>query len=186
MKFIKLTHQFQQVRRAVLVNFEDRFENDLEHSGQLALAAWYIINTNNLKLNHLKIFKYALAHDLVEIYAGDINFYNLKQRKNKQELEAKSAKRIAQEIVEFKDLHKIIQSYERRKDPESKFVYALDKILPVLNIYLDKGRTWKKDKITLEMLIKYKTKAVSVFPDVQKYFNQLIRILKKHKSYFTS
>jgi len=183
-KFTRFTHKFQQVKRAILVNHEDRFENDLEHSSQLALVSWYLLNSNKHTLDISKVLKYALAHDLVETYAGDVNFYKTDQKVSKQKLETKAAKRIIREFPAFKDLHKTIRTYELKSDAESKFVYALDKILPILNIYLDKGRTWKEDNVTLEMLITHKTKPVSMSPQIQDYFNKIIKILKKHKNYF--
>lgn len=184
LNFIKLTHQFQQVKRVILVKSEERQENDLEHSCQLALSAWYIITANKLKLNKEKVIKYALAHDLVEIYAGDANFYDIEKRKSKIKLEKKSVRRIAKELPAFKELHTTIRNYELRKDPESKFVYALDKILPILNIYLDKGRTWRADGVTLEMLITHKTEPVSHDKQIASYFKALVTLLKRYKHYF--
>lgn len=182
-KFVKLTNKFQQVKRAILVKDEDRHENDLEHSYQLAMLAWYMADANNLKLNRKKLFMYSLAHDLVEVYAGDTNFY--KQNKSqKAKLEHKAIKRLQREFPEFSDLHKTIAGYELKKDKESKFVYALDKVVPILNIYLDKGRTWKVDNVTLEMLIKFKTEPVAKSPEIQKYFNQLTKLLKRYGHYF--
>lgn len=181
--FVRLTHKFQQVKRAILVKGEKRQENDLEHSCQLALLAWYIVSTNNLKLNVSKLIQYSLAHDLVEIYAGDTNFYK-QDKALKQKLEHMAVKRLQRELPEFTDLHTAIAAYEAQKDKESRFIYALDKVIPILNIYLDKGRTWKADGITLEMLIKFKSKPVSKSAEIEKYFQQLIQILKRNRSYF--
>ena len=51
LKFLKLLHLFQQVRRATLVTGEDRQENDFEHSYQLAMLGWYLIERKKLKLD---------------------------------------------------------------------------------------------------------------------------------------
>ena len=100
-EFTKFTHSFQQIKRVIYANGEDRNENDAEHSYQLAMACWLVVETKKLKLDLNKIVKYALVHDLVEIYAGDTYFYSTD--KNMQE-----------------------------------------KKLPILNIYLDKGRAGKE------------------------------------------
>ena len=43
LKFVELTHQFQKIERTILIPKEERKENDLEHSAQLALVAWYLV-----------------------------------------------------------------------------------------------------------------------------------------------
>ena len=60
---------------------------------------------------------------------------------------------VIKEFKEFDDLHILIEQYEKKQDAESRFVYALDKIQPVLNIYTDNGRTWREKNITLQMII---------------------------------
>lgn len=181
LKFVNLTLKFGKVKRVVFVPSEKRFENDLEHSSQLALVAWYIAGANGLKLNTKKILQYALIHDFVEVYAGDTPFH--KQNKIlKAKLEHKALVRLQKEFPEFTDLSKLILQYESKNDPESKFIYALDKVLPMLNIYLDNGRTWKKFGITLDMLLAHNSQAVAQSPDVLKYFNKLVILLKKRKA----
>src|SRR6476620_4741666 len=86
-KFLHLTYLFRKVEREVLYTKEERKENDLEHSAQLALLSWYIINTQNLKLDESKVFKYALAHDLVEVDAGDTFAFDKQGQKSKLDRE---------------------------------------------------------------------------------------------------
>ena len=51
--FIKFTHLFQEVKRVVLIPNENKWENDAEHSYQLALTAWYLIEKDKLKQSYL-------------------------------------------------------------------------------------------------------------------------------------
>lgn len=180
LNFIKLTQNFQKIKRVILVNGTDERENDSEHSFQLALLAWYLIDSQKLDMDVNKAIKYSLVHDLVEVYAGDTYIYtqdaNLKSSKPEREREA--ADRLRKEFPKFKDLHETIQEYEKKETLESKFVYALDKVIPVLNVYLDDGRTWKKMEITLDMIIKNKADKVALSPEVKKYFDSIIEILK--------
>lgn len=78
----------------------------------------------------------------------------------------------------------VLHRGERRHetDPESKFVYALDKVVPVLNIYLDKGRTWQKNGVTLQILIDAKESKVAASPEVANYFQELITLLKEQEN----
>lgn len=181
--FVRLLNKFQQVQRVVYVNSEDRQENDTEHSYNLAMLAWYIIENHNLALDRDKVLKYALVHDFVEVYAGDTFIYttNQSEKNSKETREKESAEKLQVEFPEFKDLHKLIHQYEKRSDKESCFVYALDKIQPILNIYTDGGRTWKERGITIKMLVDYKKDKVAVSPEVESCFNDLIILLKKEK-----
>lgn len=183
--FISFTHKYQQVKRAILATGEDRDESDAEHSYQLAMAAWYLISTRNLKLDIGKVIKYALTHDLVEVYAGDTPFHSKDKtlHDTKQQREADALKKIKQKFQEFPEISELITAYEEKKDEEAKFVYALDKILPVVNIYLDGGKTWQKDNITYKMIRK-KDEKIQVSPDAQNLWSQLISLLEENINLF--
>lgn len=184
LNFVEFTNNFRRMERDLIMSREKRLENDAEHSYQLALVGWYIISTNNWKLNINKVLQYSLVHDLVEVYAGDtpIYFTAAQDKQSKHEREVRAAKRIKKEFGSFKELHALIEAYESRKDKESKFVYVLDKILPVMVIYLDNGYYWKKKGVSLEMMLEQKISKVAQYPDLKKYFDQLVKILKKNES----
>ncbi len=192
LEFTSFLNKFQKVKRSLYVTGEDRAENDSEHSYQLAMTAWYVINSKGLNYDLDKIFKYALAHDLVEVYAGDTYCHtedeNLKESKEQREME--SFERVSIEFNEFPELLKCIHDYEKKSDKEALFIYALDKILPPLNIYLDGGRTWKgfeasivddnargSNKVHLEML-KSKNPKVAKSPDIMKIWEDLYLVLE--------
>lgn len=187
LNFLDLIHQFRSVERGVLVKSGSRNENDSEHSYSLAMLGWYINNSFNLKLNNERILKYALAHDLVEAYAGDVHFYKQDESTTlkKHESEVAAAEKLKSVYPEFEDMHTTICDYENRVDRESRFIYALDKIEPVMNIYLDGGRTWRRDGITLEMLITMKSPKVAQDPFVKGLFSSLTASLEEeHDSLF--
>lgn len=185
-KFVGLTHELQQVRRAVLVNGEDRQENDLEHSCQLALTALYLCDAATLDFDKGLVLEYSLVHDLVEAYAGDTHFYDAEGRLDKKEREERALKQLKAEFPEFRRLHDLIIAYEERSDDESRFVYALDKLLPILNIYLDQGRTWQKDGISFDVLETHKSKPISLSPEVKVFYDQLLVILEENKHMFSN
>ncbi len=169
LKFVKLTNDFQAVARRVLVRNEDRYENDVEHSYQLALLSWYLIDSQKLELDSTLAAKYALLHDLVEVYAGDTYIYEKDKSflNSKGDREAKTATQLQREFEEFPELHRLIHNYEQRLDGESKFVYALDN-----------GRTWQKEGVTLQMLIDQKTSKVKTSPEVESYFDDLVILIR--------
>jgi putative hydrolase of HD superfamily len=185
--FVDLISQFRSVERVVLIKDSDRNENDVEHSYSLAVLAWYINNLSKLNLNTDKLLKYALVHDLVEVYAGDTFLYHKDADfvRSKQKREKEAAHKLKKEYSDFSELHKTIEQYEKHEDEESKFIYALDKIEPMLNIYMDKGRTWKETDVTLEMLKTAKTPKVALSPMVEKIFKKLIeRLTEEHDELF--
>lgn len=180
LQFIRLINDFQKIKRRVLIRNEETWENDVEHSYQLALASWYFVSVKQMQLDLNLVIKYALIHDLVEVYAGDTYIYDPDPAiiNSKVERERAAQEQIVREFSEFLDLHGCIEAYEMRADKESKFVYALDKILPMINIYLDGGRTWRNEAVTLQMLVDYKTDKVALSPEVSQYFADFIAMLK--------
>lgn len=184
LKFFKLTHTFQHIQRRLYVTGEERWENDAEHSYQLALIAWYIVQKEQLPLKLDKIFMYSLAHDLVEVYAGDTFAHDKDAtvHASKAERERLAAIQLQNEFVDFPELHEAIQGYEHLVDEESRLVYALDKILPPTNIYIDGGKTWRELGITYEMIAKAKADKVAVSPVIKKYWDVILASMLKEES----
>ncbi len=185
--FSDLLNRFRKVNRVLRANGLKRDENDVEHSYMLAMLGWYIASVERPELDLRKVLMYALAHDLVEVYAGDTFFYhkNPQVHQSKQKREHKSAQKIAKEFSEFKELHQYIHQYEARKDAESKFIYALDKIHPVILIFLDKGHTWKREKITLSMAREMKDHKIKIDPLVNEYWQELVpKLITYEKKFF--
>ena len=135
-----------------------------------------------VKYNTEKVLFYALVHDLVEVYAGDTPVFSpskdLHTSKAQREKEAYSKIR-----TQFSDtdLHKFIYSYEHRVDKESKLVYSVDKVLPLLANVFDSGRQMQKEGITpRRMILQKNANKVSESPIVSQYFNHLIAQLMKY------
>jgi len=184
LRFAELLNQFQAVERVVLVKNSKRWENDVEHSYMLTMLADYIISSGGYKLNRQKVMMYALVHDLVESYAGDtyILSKDAAHVASKHKREADALTRIIKEFPEYKDLGKHILTYEKKSDDESKFVYALDKIQPVIQIYLEGGRTWRKMDMSFQDLMDHKNEKVTLSPIVEKYWKEFVKILEKNKN----
>lgn len=183
LSFAKLLNQFRQVVRILYANGEKRYENDVEHSYMLTMLADYILSIEKSKLDRNKVRAYCLVHDLVEAYAGDTYIYskNAKHLASKHVREAKALKKLIKNFPEYKEMWRVAEEFEKREDDESKFVYALDKVQPVLQIYLDGGRTWRKEKIVLKQLTDNKDEKVKISPIANKYWIALISILKKNE-----
>lgn len=184
----KLALTFQAIERHVCYTSEklERAENDAEHSYALALAAWFLCS-HFKELNRDKVLRYALAHDLVEVYAGDTSVFADKAIiVNKPERESKALERLALEWPDFPDLIQCMREYEARANDEAKSVYTLDKIMPVILNYAQKGRAWRKHGITFEQLHKTKEIKVQTDPRIHEYYKQLYVLLTERPELFHS
>ena len=155
--------------------------NTGEHTFELALMCWYIAACENLDLDQEKILKYALAHDLVEAYAGD-------GQKDKAEREHAALKRIEQEFPEFPELLATIKAYEEKADKESVLVYAVDKLVDPLGVSLETVEThWKQHDVTYQDMRQYKDSKISNCPLIQAYWEELCAKFEQDEDfYFTT
>jgi putative hydrolase of HD superfamily len=183
-EFAKLLHAVQRVERAVRVPGTDRKENDAEHSYSLAMLAWYIADTRDLKLNKQKIFEYALAHDIVEVYAGDTPAFSKQAgiHSSKKEREAASLARIRSEFPDFDSLYASMAAYESQADEEARFVYALDKLMPIFLGFAQDGRDWKDNGISFEDVFTYKLDKIKAHDGAKAIFEDMMAIMAKDKA----
>jgi len=178
---VALTNSFRQIERDIPLSQGSKLENDAEHSYQLTVISWYIATIENNSLDINKILKYALVHDLVEVYADDTPLYTSDHTyiNTKENRENNAALQLEKEFPNFADLHIWIKNYKEKTDDESKFVFAIDKLLPIMSIYLDDGHGWRSHNITLSMIVSKNKKRISVSPTVKKYFNLMLKIIRE-------
>lgn len=176
----KLINDFAKVKRSVYMPESDDYENDVHHSFSLALLAWQIHDKLNLDLDVAKILKYALVHDLVEVYAGDTHaFSTAAERKRKLLKEAESLKKLRQEFAElFPDLTDTMAAYEEgdHADDEAKFVWSVDKLQPMLQGQIDNRRCFYEQGITKQAVSdKQAINLESVYEPFREAFASLAR-----------
>lgn len=177
----KFLHVFAQIERVIhrAHNQEIVRENDTEHSYNLAITAWFLASYFP-ELKQEQVIKQALVHDLVEVYAGDTYIYaDEATLASKASREAEAAKKIKDEWADFPEMTEYIEIYEARESNEARFVYALDKIMPIITIYINDGYTWQKEGINLAQLRAVKDEKVSTSPEIEPYYLKLIDILEK-------
>lgn len=185
--FVRLLHAFQSVERTAYAADGSRRENDAEHSYFLAMLCWYLSDSLKLRYSVEKLLKYALAHDLVETYAGDTYIFDDESQKTKKAREEASRQRIAEEFPEFNDLHMTIVSYEQQREPEAAFVYVVDKLIPAIINYLQGGKMWKEMKVVYSEVVAHKREKVSDHEPTRTLLEQLIVLMEKDlKTYFTA
>lgn len=147
----ELIVSFASIRRNHYLAGQDERENDVEHSFSVAILCWLVCDQHSLGLDLTKIIKYALVHDLVEVYAGDTNTYApAESRYHKKEREQQALLRLADELQRFPDLVTTIEAYEHKVDEESVFVWTVDKMQMLIMGSLDDWRPYKEISISYE------------------------------------
>jgi putative hydrolase of HD superfamily len=182
--FVRFTHEIRSVRRAMMFEGNSN-ENDMEHQYQLALVGWFLADNDELKLDKNKLVSLALVHDIAEVYAGDlIAFASPKDRKEQKKREKDAILKLQERWPSFSSMHELIEEYEHLSTEESKFIYALDKLLPMINNYIFEGKAWKKHNITLEKLKDTKKNKVSISNEVDRYYREIIKLFERKPELF--
>jgi putative hydrolases of HD superfamily len=185
-RFSQLILRFQNVVRAIHLPDRAHKENDAEHSYHLAMMAWYLNSSAGLGLDTDRLVRYALAHDLVEAYAGDVNALDLEARRYKAHREAEALRRIKYEFPEATELVSAVVEYELLSDEEARFIYALDKLMPALMIYLDGGRTWLENGQSYELIQRCQADRIALSDPVNRLYEQLCEILTSRPELFSA
>lgn len=188
MDFQKFLFDFTQMDRLIYFpdsKRQDRLENNAEHSFSLAMAAWFL-GSKYPELDTNLLVKYALVHDLVEIHAGDVQAIGRSEAEQaaKQAREEEALQKLKDDWADFADMTGLIEVYEKRQDPESRFVYALDKIMPMILNLLSNGKTWKKRNFTKSEVLHAKDSKVGASAEIEKLWKVFRKVIDSNDSYF--
>lgn len=184
-KFAGLMHAVDRVKRVARRPDEQERTNTAEHTFELVMMCWYIASTQNLDLDQAKIIKYALAHDVIEAYAGDTHVYDEEAKKSKVEREAKALVQLEEEFPEFTEFLETIHEYEERAAPEARFVYAVDKLVDPLNFSMEKTQSvWKEYDVSWDAFVDHKKDKIYQSPEVVPFWNLLLEKLQNKREFF--
>lgn len=166
----------------------DRFENDGEHSFLLATLGCAIAQQMSPSLDIGKISQYALVHDLVEAYAGDTSIWaSAEDHASKAAREEEALKLIEKRFGKrFPWLHETIKKYELFDEPESCFVYALDKIIPYIVMAAVDHQPFPPHKELYEEKMEIARKKIARYPELLDLFEDLYEDTKKRPHFFAS
>ena len=132
----------KRVSRRSYVTQTTRKENSAEHSWHLAMACWSIAELFALDVNHEKLLKMALVHDLGEIDAGDTFLYADTRTDAHVEERAGIARLQRERGNGISDLSEVWEAQETGSSKESQLLRVVDRLLPfLLNLNTD-GKTW--------------------------------------------
>ena len=129
-----LASQSVQVTRTLCEHPDGRAENDTEHSFMLGLIATPLAEQYYPALDSGLVAKYALVHDLAEVYVGDTPTHDIDAAglSAKASRESLGHKQLAKEYASIApSLVTLLKRYEQQSEPESRFVRMLDKLVTI-------------------------------------------------------
>ena len=164
----------KRVNRRSYVTGTTRLENSAEHSWHLAMACWSIAERFKLDLNHEKLLKMALVHDLGEIDAGDTFLYasnrstaHIEERAGIDRLQAERGNGIA-------DLSQLWEEQETGNSKETQLLKVVDRLLPFLLNLNTNGKTWIELGVTRTQVAGAHAFIKDSFPSMHEWMSKQI------------
>lgn len=172
------------LRQSVILGDVNRRENDAEHSWHMALCALTLkeyVEFENIDIE--KVLKMILLHDIVEIYSDDTPAFSDYNKEEKFQKELLAAKKIFGILPEeqYMEFFKLWLEFENMETEDAKFANVFDRFQGFIQNLSSDGHTWKKWKVTKEMvlkrldpLIKYAPRIFEDFiqPEIEKYISR--------------
>ena len=148
--FILEIDKEKNVLRQTHLSGHGRRENDAEHAWHMAMMVYLLREYANEDFDVAKAMMMALAHDVVEIDAGDTYAYDTEALKTQKEREQKAAARIFGILPEDQrdELRALFEEFEGGKTPEARFAKAMDNLQPLLLNHANGGADWREHKAT--------------------------------------
>jgi putative hydrolase of HD superfamily len=156
-EFMLEVDKLKRIRRQTTLLDRSRQENSAEHSWHIALSVLILSEYAEVDdLDLLQVIKLLLAHDLVEIDAGDTYCYDEIGGQDQNARERKAADRIFSILPEDQaaSFRSLWNEFEDRQTPEARFANALDRLQPFLHNYFTRGHTWRKHGIRKQQVLK--------------------------------
>jgi len=149
LSFVLEIDKLKTVLRQNIVTDASRRENSAEHSWHLGVMVLLLAEYAPQPVDLFRAMKMALAHDLIEVYAGDTPAYDAAANELKTQREDEAATRLFALVPEDQgeELRGLWDEFEAAASNESKFVNALDRLQPLLLNTRTKGGTWRTHNV---------------------------------------
>lgn len=179
----KMILSFARVDRATLHEDGTTPESDTDHTVMVSVCACALASKLYPTLDLGKIAQFAMIHDLVEVYAGDTNTFNIsdEQRAEKEAREHEAYMRIKREFDGvYPWIGETIFEYESLVTDEAQFVKAVDKVMTKLTHRINHGAYLRNENVSKEeTLLHYGSQTKAIEEKYGEKFPELVEILKK-------
>jgi len=173
-QFLLELDALKRVNRRSYVTQTDRLENSAEHSWHLAMACWSIAELFQLEVNHEKLLKLALVHDLGEIDAGDTFLYaetrseaHIEEREGIVRLHSHKGNGID-------NLLEVWDEQETGDSKETQLLKAIDRLLPFLLNLNTGGKTWSEHGVKRSQVAGMHAFIADSFPVIHQWIEKQI------------
>jgi putative hydrolase of HD superfamily len=149
LSFVLEIDRLKTVLRQNVLTDSSRHENSAEHSWHLGMMVLLLAEYAPQPMDQLRALKMALAHDLIEVYAGDAPAYDVAANAVKAEREEAAAKRLFALLPaeQGQELRGLWDEFEAAGTPEAKFVNAMDRVQPLLLNTRSEGGSWRAHRV---------------------------------------
>lgn len=132
LSFLRHAEQLKNTCRSAWTS-EGRSESTAEHTWRLCLMAM-LFEREYPGLNHARLIKMCIIHDLGEVIAGDIPAIEQEEGSDKSEQERLDLLKLLKPLPEVlrNDITALWDEYEAAATPEAKLVKAFDKLETIL------------------------------------------------------
>ena len=164
----------KRVNRRSYVTGTTRLENSAEHSWHLAMACWSIAEQFEIDVNHEKLLKMALIHDLGEIDAGDTFLYADSRGDAHNEERAGIARLQSERGNGIADLSEVWEEQETGHSKETQLLRVVDRLLPFLLNLNTNGKTWIDANVTRSQVAGAHGFIKDSFPSIHEWLTKQI------------
>ena len=169
----------KRVNRRSYVTETTRLENSAEHSWHLAMACWSIAELFELDVNHEKLLKLALIHDLGEVDAGDTFLFADARNDAHIEERAGIARLQAERGNGITNLTEIWEEQETGSSKETELLKVVDRLLPFLLNLNTNGKTWIDANVTRSQVAGAHEFIKDSFPSIHEWLSKNIEYATK-------
>ena len=130
----------------------------------------------NVEVDLSKVIPMVLAHDLVEIDAGDTYAYDEKGATTKEYREKQAAERIYGLLPEDQGqwLKALWEEFEAYETPEAKFAHVLDNCQPLFLNDASNGKSWEEHQVKKSQIYKRNRKTGEGSEVIWEYMKELV------------
>lgn len=133
----------------------ERYENSAEHSWQITVLAMVLANFSNEEVNIDRVIKMLLIHDIGEIDADDVFFFDEAAKAGAKDAEYASVKRILGMLPEKTgdELLELWEEFEYGDSKEAKFARSIDRVMPILQNLNNNKQSWNENGVGKEEIL---------------------------------
>ena len=175
--FIREVDKVKLITRQTPLANGSRKENDAEHSWHLALMAGLLEEHADASVNVPRVMKMVLAHDLVEIDAGDTYAYDTEGAKTQHQRELKAAERIFGLLPkdQGEELRALWDEFETYETADAKYAHLLDNFQPLLLNDASGGISWIEHTVHKSQIYKRNAKIDQSSKEIWDYMKGIIQ-----------